>query len=64
MTSKVRAQESKIGTVAQALAYSAVTWAVLDATRLYIGREAEWVCGTAILAFVIVAFFRRKKIRN
>ena len=48
---------------AQILVACAITWALLELVRNFIGRPAAWVLGVVILSLVGFALFRwRKKV--
>jgi hypothetical protein len=51
----------KIIVAIEVVVVCAITYAVLDLTRVYFGREALWASGMAGLALALFALFRLRK---
>ena len=51
----------KLRKIAEIVIACAVTWVLLDLTRLYVGREGAWAVGLIIIIAVIFTIYRRWK---
>jgi hypothetical protein len=51
----------KIIVAIEVVVVCAITYAVLDLTRVYFGREALWVLGIAGLGLALLALLRLRK---